>query len=259
MLSSKMVNRTHIMRRSFTLIELLVVIAIIAILAAMLLPALNKARMTAQKSSCQNNLKSMGNAVAMYTADHEDTLPGLNSPARFGMAAWKERIAPYLGIPVKLTDTGTEWTKELSHGIFRCPIWRPEMAKVGSNHLAEDHNYGGGYGYGYYGDKYATGYQHAGRQMIFWKKITTVGNPSETLIISDSSDGTATAESAHTVIYVPNSANVEKEPDRHGNEFNVLWVDGHVAPLKTLDFVAGKPSFESKANGGNYYLYAGKK
>ena len=115
------------------------------------------------------------------------------------------------------------------------------------------------YGYGYYGDIHATGYQHGSRAVYFWKKITTVGKPSETLIISDSSDGVATAESAHTVIYVPNSANVEKEPDRHGNEFNVLWVDGHVAPLKTLDFEAGKPSTESKANGANYYLYAGKK
>ena len=249
----------NIIRYRFTLIELLVVIAIIAILAAMLLPALNKSRMTAMKSSCQNNLKSMGNAVAMYTADHADTLPGLNSPVRFGMAAWKERIAPYMGIPIKLTDDGTEWKKELSHGVFRCPIWRPEYAKVGRNHLAEDHKDGGGYGYGYYGDDRATGYQHGERQVVFWKKITTVGKPSETLIISDSSDGVASAESAHTVIYVANAANVEKEPDRHGNEFNVLWVDGHVAPLKTLDFVAGKPSTNSHANGGNYYIYAGKK
>lgn len=57
--------------RGFTLIELLVVIAIIAILAAILFPVFAQAREAARKSSCQSNLKQLGNAVAMYTNDYD--------------------------------------------------------------------------------------------------------------------------------------------------------------------------------------------
>jgi prepilin-type N-terminal cleavage/methylation domain-containing protein/prepilin-type processing-associated H-X9-DG protein len=84
-------------QRTFTLIELLVVIAIIAILAAMLLPALNKARAKAKQISCTNNLKSYTTAMALYCDTYQGFYPNAGLNTGVSTPIWISQLRPFIG------------------------------------------------------------------------------------------------------------------------------------------------------------------
>ena len=227
-------------KKHFTLIELLVVIAIIAILAAMLMPALQQARERAKGSQCMSNLKQVGSALQSYSSDNGDfILPytawgtagnvnKIESSARsqIGNAyCYVLMMQKYVQGPAALTSTMK------FPNIFTCPsLSAPAMLTSGTTlQTLNSMFYEGCAWYGVnillrYINKDLSG-GAAGRRMF---KLGEIKRPGSKVYVLDAAVGANTAVSAGEVYYYYNG-NGGVAYNRHSSTCNVLWIDGHVS------------------------------
>jgi len=197
---------------SFTLIELLIVIAVIAILAGLLLPALNKAKAKAKEIECATTLKQLAVASQIYVSDYDGWLPN-HCCGKW----WIHSLAVIIDPNASWNWNWTSATPAAVRKTFQCKSGESEIY-IGVNYMYNKT-------IGFFG-----GFAYPSISYMGPKRMSSVRNPSGKIQIIDGACKTASDIGIDSRPSVVNPV--------HASGANILWIDGHVKCHKYSEILA---------------------
>jgi prepilin-type N-terminal cleavage/methylation domain-containing protein/prepilin-type processing-associated H-X9-DG protein len=252
--------------RAFTLIELLVVIAIIAILAAMLLPALARAKLKATEATCLSNQKQLGVAFTMYVNDNNDKLINYNPPPYThllnaggfwgldgaGPGDWTSQAFALADVQKCLQTNNLLFQYASSVGVFHCPGDLRFNLPVGSGNSV-------GWAYDSYAVTENVESNHLGDG--FFSKMSQIHRASDCFVFVEQSDTRGYNAGTFMVSVNPGRPGTVNFTDLfatyHGSIGTFAFADGHAEPNKWTDPIILAAGAASVRLGSSVYDYTG--